>query len=482
MQQIKDYEKLFDAVLNASHDGILILDNKGIVIYVNKAISAFISCNPSDVLGQHFNTLIEKHIFSKRSISMKALQEKRKVTTLLEVRGKKMLTTATPYVNDQNEVEFVISNVRNLGELETIASMFLENQGKWYSPNLNRQDGLLRKKVIKDKIKELGFLDFNFESDAMTEICEIALKIAPLDIPVLIMGDSGVGKGLLAQIIHKASFRSDRTMIEINCASIPESLIDSELFGYTEGTFTGGRKMGKTGLIEAAHKSTILLDEISAMPLEFQTRLLKFLDDGYILPLGSRERKWIDVRVIAATNFDLSEQIAKGRFRKDLFYRLSVLPINIPPLCNRKEDINILIETFLENYRKKYRKSININQDARRYLLYHDCPGNVRELKNILERLSILAKNDIIGVDDLPPYLIQNNIPSNIPVDMFISYTPLKKMVANYEIQVINRLMDTYKSTYKVAELLGVSQPTIVRKMHLYKHTVNVKTKEHKEG
>jgi transcriptional regulator with PAS, ATPase and Fis domain len=197
----------------------------------------------------------------------------------------------------------------------------------------------------------------------MTEICEIALKIAPLDIPVLIMGDSGVGKGLLAQIIHKASFRSDRTMIEINCASIPESLIDSELFGYGEGTFTGGRKMGKTGLIEAAHKSTILLDEIAAMPLEFQTRLLKFLDDGYILPLGSRERKWIDVRVIAATNFDLSEQVAKGRFRKDLFYRLSVLPINIPPLCNRKEDINIFINDLIAARDRAFNnKNKEINQ------------------------------------------------------------------------------------------------------------------------
>lgn len=476
-----DIQNLFNVVLNASHDGVLILDNRGILVFVNEATSRFIDRDCSELIGQHFNTLIEKRIFSKRSISMKALQEKRKISALLEIRGQKILTTATPCMNDKNEVEFVVSNVRNLGELDTIAAMFSENLRNMKFSGIDHQYDSLRKKVIKEKIQGMGFPEANFESNAMAEILDIALKIAPLDIPVLIMGESGVGKGLLAKIIHKASFRADRPMVEINASNFPESLIDSELFGYSEGTFTGAIKMGKVGLIETANNSTLFLDEIGAMPLEFQTRLLKFLDDGYILPLGSREKRWINVRVIAATNFDLSKQVADGKFRKDLFYRLTLMPLTILPLRERIEDINILIDVFLESYRSKYQKNIIIEKDSRKHLLNYSYPGNVRELKNIMERLAILAKNNIIDLDILPPFIIQYSMQHNTQSDTLVS-RPLRKLVTDYENRVIEKLMTTYKSTYKVAEILGVSQPTIVRKMHRYKNTVNVKAKEHKEG
>jgi len=478
-----DIERLFNVVLNASHDGILILDNKGTIIYINEAISRLVGCDLSELLGQNVNVLVEKHIIPKRSISFEALQKKRKTTDLLKIRGQKILVTATPCMKDQNSVEYVITNVRNLGELDTMATMFLESSLKWDSPIINCNHSMLQKKVIREKIQALEFPDFNFESDAMTEICEIALRTAPIDISILLMGETGVGKGLLAQIIHKASFRRNLPMVEIDCSGFPEGLIDSELFGYTEGTFTGARKMGKTGLIEAANNSTLFLDEIGTMPLEFQTRLLKFLDDGYILPLGSTERKWVNVRVIASTNYVLSEQVAKGKFRKDLFYRLSVLPIVIPPLRQRREDINVLIETFLQKYRMKYQKSINIDQEVKRNLLYYDYPGNVRELNNVIERLALLTKDDIvISKEGLPPYMIQPNLHKNAISDLFVNNRSLKALIINYEKQIIKRLMDKYKSTYKVANILGVSQPTIVRKIHRYKDTVNVKTKEHKEG
>jgi transcriptional regulator with PAS, ATPase and Fis domain len=235
------------------------------------------------------------------------------------------------------------------------------------------------------------------------------------------------------------------------------------------------------GLIETANNSTLFLDEIGAMPLEFQTRFLKFLDDGYILPLGSREKKWVNVRVIAATNLDLSKQVADGKFREDLFYRLSLMPFTIPPLRERREDVNILIDVFLDNFRNKYQKKITIEQDVRKQLLNYSYPGNVRELKNIMERLAILAKNDIIDSDILPPQIIQYSMQHNTQFDTLIS-RPLRTLVADYENRIIENLMTTYKSTYKVAEILGVSQPTIVRKMHHYKDTANVKARKHKEG
>ncbi len=455
-------EKLFNAVLNASYDGIFVINNKGVVIYTNKAISGFIGRKHSEIIGQRFDTLIEKKILSKRSISIKALKQKRQITSLLETKGKKILTTATPYMNEKGEVEFVVSNVRNIGELSEIAKILTEEHdfsNHYFKPNF------LQNEVIKNKIRGYGFPDFNFESNEMAEICKTSLGVALLDTTILILGDSGVGKGILAQIIHRASPRRKQPMIEVNCAGFPEGIIDSELFGYKEGAFTGAEKKGHIGLIGAAHNSTLFLDEIGAMPLELQTRFLKFLDDGYILPLGSTKRKYVNVRVIAATNLNIDEQVNKGRFRKDLFFRLNVVPIDIPPLRKRREDIYMLMRTFLEKNNKKYNKNLKISNDAERYLLNYDYPGNVRELKNIIERLSILTKEDVISVNDLPPHLIRERLPK---ATLIYSQKSLKKLVSDYEREIIEDLMATLKSTYKVAKILEVNQSTIVRKMNRF--------------
>lgn len=456
-----DDKSLLSVVLDTSHDGISILDKEGKVLFVNKALSKFINLDSSELIGQRFEDLISKHVFSKRSISLKALKEKRKITALLEIKGKKLLTTATPYVNDQNEVEFVVSNVRDLGELDSVVQMLRHGNEKGDFSQIN---GHLRKTILKDKIREIGFPDFDFRSDVMCEILETALKIAPTDIPVLITGESGVGKGVLAKIIHKASFRSTLSMIEVSCSNFPEGLIDSELFGYLGGTFTGARKQGKLGLIEAAQNSTLFLDEIGNMPLDFQTRLLKFLDDGYILRLGSTERKWVNARVISATGSDLREKVAEGKFRKDLFYRLTLMPIAIPPLRERKEDIEALAEFFLEHYRHKYQKNVIIEKDAMEQLLDYAYPGNVRELKNIVERLMVLAEDKAIGLECFPPNMIRMDAP---PEKQRHSSTgkSLSKMVSNYESEIIMNLYNIYKSTYKVANTLGVSQATVSRKI-----------------
>jgi transcriptional regulator with PAS, ATPase and Fis domain len=300
----------------------------------------------------------------------------------------------------------------------------------------------------------------------MTEILEAALKVASSQIPILIMGESGVGKGILAQIIHKASICGNNSMIEVNCGGFPEGIIDSELFGYKEGTFTGANKAGKVGLVEAANDSTLLLDEIGVMPSEQQIRLLKFLDDGYILPLGSTKRKRLNVRVIALTNYNLQEQLREGNFRKDLYYRLSAMPIVIPPLRVRREDINSLIETFLEYYRKKYERDMSIDQGARRYLIHYDYPGNVRELRNIIERCGLISNGEVICEEVLPPEVVLSDIRHNKMASSWTSSNSLKTLITNYENQIIEKLMNAHKSTYKVAKLLGVSQSTIVRKMN----------------
>lgn len=457
-----DIQNLFQKVLNSSHDGILILDNKGNIIFSNEALSRIVNCESSKLIGENINTLIQKHIISKRSPSLKALREKRKVTQLFEIRGQKILITATPCLDDHNSVEYIITNIRNLSELDLNISNEID------SPIIVSKHQIIKKEVIREKIQALGFPDFNFESNEMTEICDLALRVAPLDIPILIIGETGVGKGLLAQIIHKSSSRKNLPMLEINCSGFPESLIDSELFGYRPGTFTGARKMGKTGLIEAANNSTLFLDEIGTMPLDFQVKLLKFLDDGYILPLGSTERKWVNVRIIASTNNDLYYKLEKGEFRKDLYYRLSVMPIVIPPLRKRREDIKVLIESFLKKYQKKYQKSVNISEEIMQRLLNYDYPGNVRELKNIVERLVLLSKNEILEEENLKQYLIFSNSSKNETFDMFFNDIPLKERLGNYEKEVIKKLMEKYKSTYKVAKILGVSQPTISRKLSRY--------------
>ncbi|MFN4131856.1 MAG: sigma-54-dependent transcriptional regulator [Caldimicrobium sp.] len=299
-------------------------------------------------------------------------------------------------------------------------------------------------------------------SPQMQEILKILEKVIPTKAPILILGESGTGKGVLAEFIHSNSPRKDNPFISINCSAIPENLLESELFGYKKGAFTGAVS-DKKGLLELAHKGTLFLDEIGDMPMNLQAKLLKFLELGEFIPLGDTSKKQVDVRIIAATNKNIEELIKAGLFREDLYYRLNLIEIKIPPLRERKEDIPALIYFFIDKFNKEHGKNIKgITNEALLSLINYSWPGNIRELKNIIERASILAQG---------PYITLAEIPERIKGSKTIEEKTktLKEAIEEFEKNyLLNTLREFSYNKEKVAEALGIDLATLYRKLKKY--------------
>ncbi|NPV93232.1 MAG: sigma 54-interacting transcriptional regulator [Firmicutes bacterium] len=306
----------------------------------------------------------------------------------------------------------------------------------------------------------------NFEyvaKDALTlDLLNLINKVAVVDSSVLITGETGVGKEVIANLIYKLSSRKTGRFIKINCTTLPEHLLESELFGYEKGAFTGASRDGKQGLIEAANNGTLLLDEIADMPLSIQVKLLRFLQEHEIYKLGGTKPISLDVRILAATNKDLLEMVKLGKFREDLYYRLNVVPISVPPLRDRPLDIAPLIDYFLAKCNGKYRLNKMISSSARRLLLSYQWPGNVRELQNLIERLVVITDGDLIDVVNLPDnYLIQVNGTPSLDLEI----TKLSDARNSFEKKYILQVLNKYKSIRKTAKVLGVDHTTILRKL-----------------
>lgn len=300
----------------------------------------------------------------------------------------------------------------------------------------------------------------------MENILQLAAKIADVDSTVLILGESGVGKEVIARFIHKRSHRDKGPFVKINCGAIPETLLESELFGYETGAFTGAKRQGKPGLIEMANEGTLFLDEIGELPLNLQVKLLQVLQEHRLVRIGGIKPITVNIRVIAATNRDIENMVKKGEFREDLFYRLNVVPITIPPLRERRDDIIPLIYHFLEEYNRKYDKAKKISAEAKDILIKYNWPGNVRELENTVERLVVTVEEDVILPHHLPENLKEINIPLKVVnVDGII---PLKDAVEMVERQLLHKAVEQCNSTYDIAKILGVNQSTVVRKIQKY--------------
>ncbi|NPA48584.1 MAG: sigma-54-dependent Fis family transcriptional regulator [Thermodesulfobacteria bacterium] len=303
------------------------------------------------------------------------------------------------------------------------------------------------------------------QSSYMKEILHLAAKVAKTDATVLILGESGTGKEILANLIYQLSPRKDKPFLKVNCAAIPEGLLESELFGYEKGAFTGADK-AKPGLFELAHQGTLFLDEIGDLPLPLQAKLLRVLQDGTIRRVGGLKEMQIDVRIIAATNKDLEEMVKEGSFREDLFWRLNVFTLRIPPLRERKEDILPLAEAFLKKFAQKHGKEIRgFSREALEALFSYHFPGNVRELENIIERAVILAENEIITKEDLPPLLKGKT--EIIPE--LLKSLPLPEAIALLEKERIKEAMASAQGIKtQAAELLGISERVLRYKLAKY--------------
>jgi transcriptional regulator with PAS, ATPase and Fis domain len=302
----------------------------------------------------------------------------------------------------------------------------------------------------------------------MVKALQRALKASKVDSSILITGESGVGKGVIANLIHKSSNRAEKPLVRINCGAIPEALIESELFGYEKGAFTGAQANGKLGHLELADCGTLFLDEIAELPLASQVKLLRFLENGRLTRLGGTQHRFVDARIIAATHRDLKKMVGQGAFRHDLFYRLKVIPIALPPLRDRKECLLPLLRHYIDTFAQKIGSVKRLSQAAIDALMAYRYPGNVRELMNICEQVVVMSETEIIDRQDLPRDVVAQTLESD---DNWGSWPPqmtLDQVLGSVERAFLRDALTTHKKQSQMAKALGISQPTVARRMKKY--------------
>jgi len=415
------------------------------------------------VINRKMQDLVNEGLID-RSVTLGVLKTGTAVTMIQKLKsGKQALVTGNPIFDENGKIILVVVNDRDLSALNSLKSELDKSRrlSKEYSDELwhyHSQKEMFSGLVIK--------------TESMQRVFTTAMKAASVDSIVLIQGESGVGKSLMASMIHKASGRNDGPFIRVDCSAIPEQLIESELFGYEKGAFTGARTEGKVGRFEIAEGGTLFLDEIGELPTSTQVKLLRFIEGNEIVPVGATISKKIDTRIIAATNRKLDEMVTQGTFRRDLFFRLNVIPLKIPPLRDRKEAIPYLIHHFLKIYNQKCSTEIKIQRRALDCLCQYSFPGNIRELANLVEQLVVLSPHPLIGKEDLPAH-VKEVLDKYIPTpnqDGWDLHTAIEKL----EKEWIAKALNQFGSQRKAAGPLGINQSTLARKAKKYGITGNV--------
>lgn len=457
-KQLEEKGEIINSLLDSSYDGIFIIDKNAKIIYLSEAIGRITGLISEKIKGKSIYKLIEKGIMHPESVSIKVFKSKKRMSSLLELKDNVILSTATPYFDKNENIKFIICNVRDINELD---SLYLGLK------NTHVKDNKDKRKLIYSKLQEsiinMGFIDFFINSKEMYEILKLIFSLTNFDLTYLLTGETGTGKGIIAKIIHHAGKRKNGRFVEINCSAIPMELFESELFGYKEGAFSGALKTGQAGLLESANRGTVFLDEIGAMPLPLQGKLLKFLDDRRIKRLGSSQSVALDVQVISATNTDLSRDIREGKFREDLYYRLNEISINIPPLRERNGDIDVLIENYWHQYSKEYNKKVILDHEALRYMRNYRYPGNVRELKSIVKKAILNAQTRKIEIENIKGLFQKNYQPSSNFINN-VNKLDYKEIMNSFEKNFIEEAYGKYNSTYAAARALNMKQSTFFRK------------------
>ena len=430
-------------VFEYAFDEIFVTDEQGIVVRVNSTCERHYQLAAEELVGKHVKELQKDGIFYP-SATLEVIEKKRPIELVQTTKSGEYLHVRTrPVFDDEGNLRRVISYSRDLTELYQLRQKVeeMDNQLKTY------------KKELRETYEHEGLI---FKSLAMQKIVDTIKKVSVVDSTVLVLGETGVGKSRLVRHLHEVSHRKNESFYEINCAALPTNLIESELFGYSGGSFTGANREGKKGLLESAHKGTLFLDEIGEMPLEIQAKLLQVLQEKTFRPIGGRELKKVDVRIVAATNRDLSEMVKQGTFRKDLYYRLNVIPIAIPPLRERTEDILPLIYHYLQQFNKKYGRDVKLAPGTLQMFVGYPWEGNNREIENVIERI-VITVDDVVTVEDLPLSMQEAAVEQ--------SGQSLYKMLEEVERNIILKAYKTYGSSYKVAEFLQISQSAATRKI-----------------
>ncbi len=428
-------KKLLEIIFDNLYNGIYVVDGRGVSIGVNKTFEEMSGFTNEELVGRSLYDLVGKDNYFSGSASLLVLERKCPVTaTYSTSTNRKLLVKGRPIFNLKGEIDYVINTIWDLTVVQ-------------YSQQIDA-DTARNQRLSEDDIVTC--------SDKMMEIIDLALRVAATDSTILLSGESGVGKSLLARTIHRSSERKGKALMQINCAAIPENLIESELFGYEGGSFTGADHKGKAGLLEMAEGGTVFLDEISELPLHLQSKLLNVIQEKSFLRVGGRVIQYADFRLIAATNKDLAELVSLGLFREDLYYRLNVVPITIPPLRERREDIPTLIQHFVEKYNRKYNSYKKFSESLINQLVAMTWKGNIRELENLVERCIVTTVGDYITPDKAQIPGLKSTLAEGIG---------LKEMLAEREREILLQTKEQYGTSRRVAAVLGISQASAARKL-----------------
>ncbi|WP_078596590.1 sigma-54 interaction domain-containing protein [Evansella clarkii] len=452
-----------NALLTSSKDNIVITDGKGTVLKVSPNCLDIYGVGYQDIIGKTVFELEKENIFTP-SITVKVLKEKKERQSMQYTKaGRTVLATGMPVFDDDGSIVRVISFSYDLTEIEELKENYDELQKR-----MGQYEYQLEELRYKDAFEE-GIV---LKSKAASRVWKLIERISRSEATVVFLGESGSGKNVLARALHNRSDRAGGSFVEVDCSAIPESLFESEMFGFESGSFTGANKKGKQGLIELSDGGTLFLDEIGELPFVVQSKLLKVLQEKMVTRVGGLNPRKIDFRLIAATNQDLEKMVKEGKFRQDLFYRLNVIPIEVPPLRERKEDIPLLIKHYLQVHNEKYSTQKQFNPLALEQLISYNWPGNVRELENMIERIILTSDQDIVGTESLPLTVQQYFGESAQDITEMPAggeeAADFRQALENLEKRWLRRAYRQFKTTYEMAEYLGISQSTVVRKLNKY--------------
>ncbi|MCR6544918.1 sigma-54 interaction domain-containing protein [Dehalobacterium formicoaceticum] len=455
-------QEYFDDILNTITDGIYISDASGKTLKVNKTYEMLTGIKGEEIIGKYVTDLENEGVFNN-ILNPKIVKTGKAASSVqYNAKGRKVVLSGYPIFNTTGQVVLVVTFARDI----TVLSQ-LEDQ-------ISFQQGIIKKsqqevEFLYNKHQKESGKFFNSCDEIMLDMMDLLKRIALTDATALLLGETGVGKGVIARKIHEFSPRNKRPFFKIDCTAIPPSLIESELFGYERGSFSGANAKGKPGLVEMADTGTLFIDEIGELPLAIQGKLLRIIQDQEVLRVGATSVKNVNVRIIAATNRNLEDEVAKGVFRSDLYYRLKVAVINIPALRKRNKDILPLAQFFLEKFNLKYNQRKTFSKDVEHVFLQYKWPGNIRELENLIQSLIITSENNVIGTTNLPSNMYHNTNHAGVAqfpsININTADKSFKEIMNEIEQKLLDDAMQKYGSISAVAKAFKVDRSTIFRKL-----------------
>lgn len=459
LRSVVELNEELGTIIDSSFDGIIICNSSGKIQRCNPAVERVLGVARKDLVGKPFRELIEKGILANNIINMVKKEGGPVRAVESPSADNSLVISGNPVHDEDGVISKIIINIRDMTELEGLREALEESQ----QLSLQYQSEIAEMRTHSKPIKEIEYC-----SEVMRNVFDLALRVSQVESPVVLIGESGVCKGDIGKFIHLHSERRKGPFLKINCASVPEQVLETELFGFTAGSFAAASNKDKPGLFELADQGTLYLEEIGELTSALQAKLLRVLQDKEVMPLGGRQAVPVNVRIIAATRDPLTELVKRGAFKEELFFHLNVVPIKIPPLRERNEDVLSLLQYYLADYNNRYSLDEELSPETIAFLLNYEWPGNVRELANVVERLVVTAKGKLITLEEVGAVLGRQE-PEQGKAITVAGILPLKEAVDEVEQILVTMAMTRYGTTIKAAEALGVNQSTVVRKLQKIK-------------